>query len=174
MPRRIRRFRRRVVNIQTKRPIDKALVTCSLNLTGASSAFLNILPPAGSAGVAFPGTVTGIRWIAIYKSNSAQPQVSNCIWVLVKVREGLNPNPVVVSSAPAPFYNPEQDVICWGMMGIQGVSAGSGGRVTYDVNEGSTKAMRKLMAGDRIALVAQDNSNESNYLDFTVQLFYKT
>jgi len=171
MARRMRRGRRRVVNIQSKRPIDKGLIMGHLDLTGAMQGSRIILP-VGGTGVSFPGTVTGIRWAISYFTNGATTQ-SVCNWIIVKCREGTTPNNINNGGAIQNLYIPESDVISWGQLNSNAQGAGTLDMCPW-VDSGTTKSMRKLQAGDALHFVAQDNITTASQVFFTIQFFYKT
>jgi len=64
--------------------------------------------------------------------------------------------------------------MAWGQIGNVAVPANfQSGYAGYH-NEGETKSMRKLMAGDSIWFVAQDAQDVNNSVQYTIQFFYKT
>jgi len=171
MPRRVKRYRRRVLNIQSKRPIDKGLISGIAPLTGPDQYQARILP-LGSGGVAFPGTVTGIRWAFNYET-TISTAVGNMRWAIIKCREGTTPNGIDNGAiGPVNFYIPEQDVIAWGQ--IAGIALTNEGTACSWQCEGSTKSMRKLQNGDALWVVINDDHNESTNVAYIIQYFYKT
>jgi len=181
MPRRVKRYRRRVVNVQQKRPIDKAIVTGSVNMTLGTQQNIRILPITGAAGagVTFPGTFTGLRWDISYKSVTTT-SMAVIKWLNVKCREGLTPTNISFPAGPpAPpigtLYTPEQDVLAWGQLILQPSSAASAGQRSSPYKDvGQTKSMRKMQAGDAMYLCLQDSSDDGFIADYIIQYFYKT
>lgn len=158
----------------TKRPIDKKIVLIRFVNTGPANRYIGIQPAYVSSasiggGVNFPGTVTGIRWSLSPFCNSATNVSTHISCALIKVREGLNPGALSITGAGGqPMYQPEQDVIvCWDIV----VPVNNSGNVI----EGSTKTMRKLMAGDQICFVyCSDVADGNNGLVGFIEFFYKT
>lgn len=178
MPKRkYKRYRRSVVQVSAKRPIDKSIVQGALDLLGTAQSTVRIYPVTGAlgAGINFPGTLTGLRWHVDAKCD-VENEVGNFIkWAIVKCREGLTPNTMDVGAALATLYQPEQDVMAWGSLTVhRSGQVGATDSRCYFPNVGETKSMRKLMAGDALYFIAQDNSSLRFIINYTIQFFYKT
>lgn len=165
--RRVRRYRKAVYSVSQKRPIDKQIVCGQASVGGTLTTGVQLYP-SGGGGATFPGTIAGIRWKVECFGVSAGCHVR---WCLIKLREGMNANTVSTAVGPAALYTPEQDVICWGSVFQTGTGAYS-----ITPNEGQTKSMRKLQAGDRIILLMNDNVATLTAVDvmYCFQFFFKT
>jgi len=84
--------------------------------------------------------MTGLRW-HLHMTDQEDAIIH---WVIVKVPEGDSAKTISVTSASS-LYNPEQNVIAAGT--LMSVSSAA----SWDT--GSTKAMRKLAAGDQLVFV---------------------
>ncbi len=101
---------------RAKRPIDKSLIVVNQEATNSQSATTLI-------DVKFPCTVMGIRWsLAVFGNTTANELVS---WAIVRVREGRSADTMDQTDG-AHFYDPEQDVLAFGVARTTDRDAGTG------------------------------------------------
>jgi len=144
-----------------KRPIDKNLVVVNQAVTSTQQQTDLIT-------ATFPATVTGLRWsLSALGSAVSASMVS---WAIVLVKDGVSASTISQSDG-AQMYQPEQNVLAFGVFYLADSDAGTG--PTVNSWEGSTKTMRKLMGGDKIAFIAKANANTVP-LDGVVQFFTKS
>lgn len=86
-------------------------------------------------------------------------------WALILVKDGNIVSTMSTSDA-ASFYEPEQNVLAFGVSDI-----GVLDQVTWN---DKTKTMRKVMAGDQVQLIAISDSAANTRLKGVVQFFCKT
>lgn len=155
-----RPFKRARTNFapQAKRPIDKSLINIAKTLSGTTQAE-TVLTTA-----TFPCTVTGLRW----EINGVNDQVADEIvrWAIILVKDGNSANAIGASDGST-FYEPEQNVLAWGVLGTHAASG-----PMLSVNAGTTKSMRKLMGGDRILFIVKGDANAPK-INGCVQFFCK-
>ena len=150
-----------VVTKGPKRPIDKGLIVVNQSASSSQSS-------TDLADATFPCTIMGIRWsLAIQGNTTTSALVS---WAIVRVREGRTADTMSQVDG-AHFYDPEQDVLAFGVCRTADLDAGTGPAVRHF--EGATKAMRKLMVGDKIQFISIADAN-SNPVDGVIQLFCKS
>lgn len=89
-------------------------------------------------------------------------------WAIVVVPGGTQPG-TVASSNNSSLYDPEQNVLAFGSTVT--FTAATNSMPIRDV--GSTKAMRKLKAGDSLRLLVIGSATETHTIVGTVQFFYK-
>lgn len=149
------------VRTDRKRPIDKNLFSIHANNVGPTQ-IDTVLYTA-----TFPGTLTGLRWNVGFANGAAVTDKLG--WVIVVVPEGDSINAIGVTNGTN-IYTPEKQVLAFGSM-----QAGSVG-TDHVVNiEGSTKTMRKLMAGDKLYFSNKSTTGHADSVcSASVQFFYKT
>ena len=77
----------------------------------------------------------------------------------------------MATSDAATLYQPEQNVIAWGVGNIQDADAGTG--PAQQMWEGSTKSMRKLQGGDQLVF-AYLSVDQAAIFTGAIQFFCKT
>lgn len=157
---------KRVYTTSQKRPIDKCLMTSRAGDAAVQASF-------ELYDTTFPATITGLRWVGNLTSqlsSSGGGSFNELYWMIVVVRDGLNPNAIAIPTIPsnAVSYAPEQDVLAFGV-----------NTITFESGvahfEGSTKTMRKLQAGDKIMLVYRfANDTHSCFFNMITQFFMKS
>ncbi len=148
--------------VSTRRPIDKLLINVG-DLTSGSQQEVVLVTAT------FPCTITGLRWaIALQVGDTASCTGS---WMIVIVRDGNSANTIALSSASS-AYEPEQDVLAFGVFETKDGTAGGGN--TGVLMEGSTKTMRKLMGGDRIIWIHIETAASGGTFNGIVQMFCKS
>ncbi len=70
------------------------------------------------------------------------------------------------------LYDPEQEVLAFGVLGVMDNDAGTGPAVMPF--SGETKTMRKLMGGDRIMFITLGSAASSANIRVVVQFFCKS
>lgn len=128
-----------VVQVSTKRPIDKDLINIALANVGSTQQ--NVALKTAT----FPCTITGIRWdLNIFKDGGT----GHCrgFWAIVRVEDGLAANTISLTNG-ASAYQPEQQVLAFGTYGFADSTD------VYVKDQGNTKTMRKLMGGDSIRFI---------------------
>jgi len=148
-----------------KRPIDKRIVNVALGGVVAAQQSQTLY-----AAASFPGTITGLRWdITVTRQAGTTGNLSQYKWAIVVVPEGTTASTLVLTGGST-MYSPEQNVLAFGGGATFSLNTG----MDQQVFEGSTKAMRKLRAGDVLAFVALGVATESVGIYGAVQFFYKT
>jgi cell division protein FtsI/penicillin-binding protein 2 len=169
MSKRMRSNTGKVVQVSQKRPIDKSLKNVQLTINSSGQAQVDLITAT------FPCTILGLRWdfTSFQVGQAASDSTYVAKWAIVIIRDGLTADTLGVSSGD--LYNPEQNVLAFGDHS-QYVSASSLQLFDPTKNMGSTKTMRKLMGGDKIAIVANGGSdaNADLALRGTVQFFCKS
>lgn len=151
-----------MIMVSKKRPIDKEIIVINdASATGVQESTL--LTTA-----TFPCTITGIRWdFGVLAASAA----ANCLfWAIVVVKDGDSVNNFATSDASS-MYQPEQNVIAFGS-GIINSSSANGGPLVRSWT-GSTKSMRKLMAGDQLFFTYIGQGATASWCG-AVQFFCKT
>jgi len=150
---------------RAKRPIDKKLTNVSLTNIVAAKQEVDLY-----AAATFPGTITGVRWsLTVRKTGGTAVTKGNMAWSIVIVPAGTTTSTMTLANAGS-LYDPEQNVIAFGRFSLWD-SATNNDAMQF---EGSTKAMRKLKAGDKLVLNTFGTATERCDIDGTVQFFYKT
>jgi len=120
--------------VSQKRPIDKSLI-----YVAKSSVTAQVSTDLVTA--TFPCTITGLRWNIENKSAS-----STAIWAIILVKDGNSANTMAFSDG-ATMYEPEQNVLAWGVISVGTDNGGEPAQI------GTTKSMRKLMGGDKLVFI---------------------
>ncbi len=144
---------------RTSRNTDKKMIGVALDSISATQQSTILLT------VTFPCTIQGLRWsLAVIQDAGT----GNCEfhWAIVVLRDGLT-LPVMSVGDGATLYQPEQDVLVYGV-GVIDNNVSS-----YPFN-GSTKTMRKLMGGDRLIFIAKGVATNFSRMRGVVQFFCKT
>lgn len=150
-----------VVQRSAKRPIDKALVVVNQSTTGTQQK-TDLLTTT------FPCTVTGLRWSLTAFGSATGEQL--LYWAVVIIRDGLSASTIATSDG-ASLYDPEQNVLAFGVVRLADRDAGAGPICANF--EGSTKSMRKMMGGDKLSFISITDGNTIN-VDGCVQYFCKS
>lgn len=150
-----------VFTSSAKRPIDKGLIVVA-QIASTTQQETTLLTAT------FPGTVTGIRWSLAF--NAGAVQGNNGFWAIIIVRDGLAASSLSLTDG-ASLYEPEQDVLAYGVWRGADNDAGTGPAVWQ--SEGSTKSMRKLMGGDKLLFITKAAAITGE-VDGCVQLFMKS
>lgn len=143
---------------RSTRPIDKNLKVIHKSPITDSQVSTTLVTST------YPCTITGIRW-NLSASNHSAASVHNVFWALILVKDGNIVSTMSTSDA-ASFYEPEQNVLAFGVSDI-----GVLDQVTWN---DKTKTMRKVMAGDQVQLIAISDSAANTRLKGVVQFFCKT
>lgn len=145
--------------IRPRRNIDKILKV--VKKTGFTTQTGTVLATA-----TFPCTITGLRWNLAFSGEATNLSIHH--WAIIIVRDGNAANTIATSDA-ADFYQPEQNVLAFGVGMMAGLSAAAGPFTIPYI--GSTKTMRKLLLGDRIDFIVV--ANQATNLNGIVQMFCK-
>ena len=153
--------RRTAGGFTTKRPIDKSLIFVEDDaLTVGQTVTTLITPPSAC-------TMMGLRWsLASGKDTGTSRNLSNFTWAIVLVRDGNTANSLAISNG-ASFYQPEQNVLAFG------VAPSRSDATTLNLQEGSTKTMRKLLIGDSVVFIAKGQNTETTNYRGIIQMFCK-
>lgn len=148
---------------RTKRPIDKSLVAISktVNTTQSETTLVT---------ATFPCTITGLRW-EVSAVNTYATASNSLYWAIVLMKDGEAAQTIATSDGSS-LYQPEQNVLVWGVDFLAEDSA-TVGQPRRGRFEGSSKTMRKLMAGDQLKLIMLAGA-ASVGLRGCVQFFCKT
>lgn len=155
-----------VVTASQKRPIDKRIIFFDHSSTAASAQLQTAIIPSAT----FPCTATGIRWEVIIDSADAL-NAPDILWAIVILREGVAADTLTFSGAAA-IYTPEQNVLAWGYS--RAISNASSAGPELQRWDGTTKTMRKLMAGDQIVMISKPNATWTGVVRGVVQIFCKS
>ena len=149
----------------SKRPIDKSLVFILLNDVNATQQ-----TAALSVGKT-PCTIQGIRWSMLIEGDAGT--VGNdhdYAWAIILVRDGFTANTIANTANLAALYEPEQDVVAFGVGTSHSSSSATTG--TVDANwAGKTKSMRKLKVGDVMQFAIRGIATETVRVRGCIQLF---
>ncbi len=144
---------------RVKRPVDKALI----NITKAAIAGSQVSTTLFTA--TFPCTIVGLRWhITMLQDAGTGATFDN--WAIIILRDGQTADTLSTSDG-ATLYNPEQDVLTFGVMQIDN-------NTTTVSNVGETKTMRKMQGGDKLEWIAIGVATNTHTIRGTVQFFCKT
>lgn len=146
------------------RPIDKSIVAIDHNYVAANAQTQTVLITA-----TFPCTITGLRWELDTDNGGATNAV--VAWAIVLLRENVTVDTLAFSDGTS-LYNPEQNVLAWGISRPTVSGSTAGPRVIHD--EGTTKTMRKLMVGDRLVFISKPSAVWTGDLDGAIQFFCKS
>jgi len=147
---------------RTKRPVDKQLIVVNhTTTTGGVSTTLYTCT--------YPGTITGIRW-SLSHHVVQDTAGTEGMWFIVVIRDGYAANAASLTSGSS-LYQPESDVLAFGAFSGSRDTSGTDSGVIQD---GSTKTMRKLQAGDVMLFVSIANVDSNIDLFGAVQFFIKT
>lgn len=150
---------------RAKRPIDKKLTNVLITNIVAAKQEVDLY-----AAATFPGTITGLRWsLQAFKDGGTADTMSNMAWSIVIVPAGTTTSTMTLASAGS-LYDPEQNVLAFGRASGWDIV----GDNNFTIFEGSTKAMRKLKAGDKLVFNTFGTAVERMAIVGTVQFFYKT
>lgn len=152
-----------VVMRHTKRPIAKELVCISKTAVSTSQVQTDLVTTT------FPNTITGLRWSIGFANNATVD--SSFRWAIVVIRDGLQADTMGASDA-ASFYNPESNVLAFGVHHLASSAATGPGPATMNT-EGDTKTMRKLQGGDKLAFIVKASAASVD-VEGIVQFFQKT
>jgi len=159
--------RQRTSNAPTrraKRPIDKKLTNIIVSNLIAAKQDVTLYDSA-----TFSGTITGLRWdICVVRSGGTATTFGHFKWAIVVVPAGTTISTINMASAGS-MYDPEQMVLAFG----SGCTFSNAGENPL-MFTGTTKAMRKLKAGDKLVFTSFGTATERHDLSGTVQFFYKT
>lgn len=145
---------------RSRRPIDKKLTNVVLANVVASQQGVDLY-----AAASFPGTITGLRWSLTYTAGT-MTGYGHLRWAIVVVPQNTTASTLSVGNGSS-MYDPEQMVLAFGSFGSS-VTGDSWGQ------EGQTKSMRKLKAGDKLQFIVFGTASQPITVSGTVQFFYKT
>lgn len=148
---------------RAKRPIDKKLTNVLVQNLVAAKQDVTLYPAA-----TFPGTITGLRWNLAAVRSAGATTFSHFAWAIIVQPAGTTVSTMSMTAAGS-LYDPEQMVLAYGRGCTWDTSAGN--VLMFD---GSTKAMRKLKAGDALIFTTFGTATHSHDITGTVQFFYKT
>ncbi len=142
-----------------RRPVDKLIIVVNKD-TIAGSQVQTILTTA-----TFPCTVVGLRWQITAAQDGG---TTACIgeWAIIILRDGQTAGTLVLSDQGT-MFQPEQDVLTWGMWNIDN-------NTQTKMMEGDTKTMRKLLGGDRLVFIAIGVATQTTKIQGIIQFFCKT
>ena len=150
-----------VVTGGRKRPIDKKIIGVDQLVTTSQTSTLLYT-------CSFAATITGIRWV--FSMQRRTTSLSRGFWAIVLVRDGQTPSTLAFSDTGT-LYAPEQNVLAWGQMCVAPSNSTGGPVIEHD--RGDTKAMRKVMGGDKLYCVAIGSVVDGIDFEGAVQFFLK-
>lgn len=150
-----------VRTVRARRPIDKLIINVakSVGTTQLSTTLLT---------ATFPCTVTGLRWQFVVAAPTTG--TARLRWVIVRVKQSVVASTMASSDASS-LYDPEQEVIAWGVTQVADLDAGTGPAI--QIMMGDTKSMRKLMGGDTIQVLCVSTAAATAF-NGIVQFFCKS
>lgn len=158
-----------VVQKKKVRPLDKSIIGISQTAAGTTGGNITLYTAT------FPATITGLRWEwdAFNAANSTN--VNNVTWIIYRLKASLQPFTISQTNA-APVTQPEEEVICWGTMGLPSnadPTNAAANKLSFHVKD-STKSMRKLQNGDRLAFAWIGDNSSNVTIQGAVQFFGKS
>ncbi len=115
----------------------------------------------------FPCTITGLRWdLSCLSEHNA---VDNIAWAIVIIKQGNTASQIGLGDSGS-FYNPETDCLAFGLKALDADAQGSGYSHSWT---GSTKTMRKLMGGDKLAIIMKGSVGAVKNVFGCIQFFCK-
>jgi len=143
----------------SRRPVDKQLTAVNKDATAGAQVTTTLIT------VTFPCTIVGLRWDLNFFQDAGTGTAIGA-WAIVVLRDGVTQPTIAISDA-AQFYNPEQDVMAFGMFAIDNNTETS-------QFIGTTKTMRKMMGGDKLVFIDLGIATNTHGLRGVVQFFCKT
>ncbi len=154
--------RARTSGVRVARPIEKDLIVVNQEGIAGTQVQVNLKVHA------FPATIVGLRW-SLSCIQDAGTALSQLTWAIVVLPDGNTTANNMSATNGSSMYQPEQQVLAFG--NASGTGADLGGPTQFD---GTTKTMRKLRSGDRIAFIALAEATNTYKVFGTVQFFSKT
>lgn len=153
-----------VIQRSMKRPIDKQLININITATDASQT----APVLYTA--TFPGTIVGLRW-DLSCINLLNTNAYRIWWAIVIAGEGVGASTMATSNG-ATLYAPEQHCLTFGCSYIEPRDATRGPAIKHWT--GSTKAMRKLSAADKLYFICLSDGTDAIGVQGIFQFFIKS
>lgn len=151
----------RVVQTRQRRPIDKQLKNVAAAVTNSQASTTLYT-------TTYPGTLVGLRWE--FSAAAASATTSRLSWAIIITRDGIAASTISESNG-SDFYTPEANVLAFSGDYLVGTTVGTPYGTHYS---GSTKAMRKLQAGDVLQVVYLSDQAGGAVFAGTVQFFIKS
>ena len=160
--------RRTSAGFAAARPIDKQLISISLDDITATQKSTVLLAPSSAC------TVLEIRW-SLYVEGDAGSVGSehDYRWAIIQLLDGQTANTIQGTDA-GPFYEPEQHCLAFGVRTNRLSSSATTGMTEPHIWNGKTKSMRKLRVGDRVIFICKGVATETSRVRGAVQLFCKS
>lgn len=146
---------------KANRPTDKSLVGVLLTPDAMKKQENATLITA-----TFPCTAQGLRWDFTVTNGHAGAEIGE--WAIILLKESEAVGNIGIANQ-MDFYAPEQNVLAFGAISV---GPNSGQDAIRHIS-GSTKTMRKLMAGDRLMFQCKTNTDSLTYRGI-VQFFCKS
>ncbi len=150
-----------VVFVQASRNVQKEVISVQKAGIGASGVGTTIFTAT------VPGTMQGLRW-SVSSVQDAGSANTTLRWAIVLVKSGDSAN-TMSGTDGATFYSPEGHLLTFGTQIQSRVDIN-----TTNASTGSTKTMRKMMAGDFIEMIMVGSATNTWSVSATVQLFFKS
>jgi len=143
-----------------KRPIDKKLVSVDFDGIVAAQQTTTLYT------CTFPGTVTGLRWNLTSVRTITATSASKFSWAIVISPGGAAANTMSIGVGTS-LYDPEQNVLAFGS------------QASWNIGEnmdhvGTTKAMRKMKAGDKMYFIVYGTATNAHKISGAIQFFVKS
>ena len=148
---------------QRKSTINKEIIAIANNPTNTQVQTVLIT-------ATFPCTVVGLRWDLTFYGNVTAAE--NFYWAIINLKEGQTADTISATDG-ASFYQPEENVIVFGTGRTSDIDAAVGGP-NHVHRDGTTKVMRKLQVGDRLAFIGLTAAANGVEVRGLVQFFCKT
>ncbi len=151
------------------RPIDKQLIFVNMNDVNATQQSTVVLLASTAC------TVVGLRWSMFIEGNAGTVGNDHDYrWAIVVRRDGDGVPNSMGTVDGAEFYEPEQDVMAFGIGVDHGSATATTGANPQLVWQGKSSSKRKLLIGDRIFFICEGLATETVRVRGVVQLFCKT
>lgn len=147
---------------RAKRPIDKKLANIEKASLVNAQQSTDIL-----SAMAYPGTITGLRWDISFVRNAGATGAGEFKWAIILLPQSSTAGTLATGDG-ASLYDPEQNVLVYGA----GCSW-SVGDPAMRFN-GETSTMRKLKTGDKVQFICFGSVTNAHLVSGTVMCFVKS
>lgn len=157
----LRGERNTIFSAKRKPKINKYLIFSDLSMA-ASTQTGTLLYTA-----TYPCTLAGLRWDGVFLNTSATGDTV-ATWAITIERDNVATSTMAQSDA-ASFYQPEQDVMTFGV--LVGTDRDGGTGPGYMKIGGNVKTKRKLQVGDEVRLICKPTTAQTCVMKTIVQFF---
>ena len=154
--------RKRARTMVSRRPIDKQLLYITHSVTN-SQVSTDLLSSTSAC------TATGLRWDLDVRALTSTAN-NRMVWAIIYSPDGSTDDQLELTTDGNSFYQPEQNVLAFGVFTGSTDSQGQDDRIHFT---GSTKTMRKLKKGDAIKFISHGFATGFGNLNGVIQIFCK-